>query len=930
MKLLNHKFTTIEKLSLFIEKINKNKTIFIQVLCGDLNLIKLQSVLDLLATKLPLSSIIGSSTAGEICNGVISRKGILISFSLFENVKVDTYYFPTSNFETGVKAANKVIQADTKACILFSEGLNGDPESFLGGFSSINKDVILAGGNAGDNFLFNKTFVIKGNQIFDDGIVLASLASNTLTVSNQYTLEWTPIGREMTITKADKNTIYEIDNKPILDVFTYYLGTDAVRKIPQGTIEFPLIKIKHGITIARSMVGETADGGFIFAGHFDNGDKVKFAIGNLDDVLANAPKLQLELIKKPVEATYIYSCSVRDLFLKEHLNYEFGLIEDIAPTVGFFTFGEYFYTKEKTQLLNITTTTLSLSETNQLNNNQEKVEVTSKSSMLKSLTHLANTTQKELDTNINFLAQYKSAMDRSGIVSKTDKNGTIIYVNDRFCEISGYSQKELMGASHNIIRHPNTPNNLFKAMWTTIKSGKIWRGTYKNLSKSGDTYYVKTVISPIFDDNNHIIEYIAIRIDITDIIKKDAVIRKSLTDSLTGLYNRQALLNKLEEEQENVLILMNLDRFSEINSYFGYDIGDQVLIKFSLKLKMIFENNKNIFRLSGDDFAVIIKPEKNIKDSKKSILFLINQLTENTCELDGHNISIDASFGIAYGQNSIIYRLAYIALKEAKSTQRKLVYFNDENNLENKLKNNIDIINTIKSAIKDNRIVPYFQGIVDNKTKKIVKYESLMRLAKTNGTVLSPFFFLEQSKKAKSYQYLTRIMITKTFEKFSKLDYEFSINLSFSDIHSKETMRVLRDNLIKYSCGERLIFEIVESEGIEHLEEVTLFIQKVKQYGCKIAIDDFGSGYSNFSYLAKLDIDFIKIDGSLIQNIDTDVNKRLAVESILYFAKNKGIKTIAEFVENESIFNTVVELGIDYSQGYLFSQPQETINLPSE
>ncbi|PCI58399.1 MAG: diguanylate phosphodiesterase [Gammaproteobacteria bacterium] len=925
MKLLNHIFTTIDNLNDFIEQINTDNTIFIQVLCGDFNLIKLQSVLDLLTKTLPLSNIIGSSTAGEICNGVISRKGILISLSLFEDVKVNTYYFPISNFESGAKAANKVIQQDTKACILFSEGLNSDPESFLDGFSSINKDVILAGGNAGDNFEFNKTFVIKGNKIFDDGVVLASLTSHNLVVFNQYTLEWTPVGREMLITKADKNIIYEIDNKPIVDVFSYYLGADAVKNIPKDTIEFPLIKVEGGISIARSMVGETTDGGFIFAGHLKEGDKVKFAIGNFDDVIVNAQKFQLKLTKKPIEATYIYSCSVRDLFLKEHLNYEFGLIEDIAPTSGFFTYGEYFHTKEKTQLLNISTTALSLSETNTLQKHQETFEVISKSSILKSLTHLANTTQKELNTNISFLAQYKSAMDRSSIVSKTDKNGIIIYVNDNFCEISGYSKKELMGANHNIIRHPSTPDSLFKVMWSTIKSGEIWRGTYKNISKSGEVYHVKTVISPIFDDG-HIIEYIAVRIDITDIIKKDAVIRKSLIDSLTGLYNRRALLNKLEEKEEyNILVLMNLDRFSEINDYFGYDVGDQILVNFSLKLKKTFENNKNIFRLPSDDYAVIIKPEENIKDQTKSIALLIDQLTENSCKLNGHNISIDVSFGVAYGQNSVIYRLAHIALKEAKSTHRKFVFFNDEQNLINKIKNNINIINTIKSAIKDNRITPYYQGIVDNKTKKIVKYESLIRLIKKEGTVLSPFFFLEQSKKAKNYQYLTRIMITKTFETFVNLDYDFSINLTYSDIHSKETMCVLRDNLIKHSCGERLILEIVESEGIEHLEEVTLFIQQVKQYGCKIAIDDFGSGYSNFSYLAELDIDFIKIDGSLIQNIDTDANKRLAVESILYFAKNKGIKTIAEFVETESVFNIIVELGIDYSQGYLFSKPQKSV-----
>lgn len=922
MKLLNHKFISLDVLSAFIKKLDKNKTIFIQVLCGDLNPLKIQPILDLLTLHLPTTSIIGASTAGEICNGVVSRNGILISFSLFENVKIETHHFPITNYENGVEAAKSVIKPDTKACILFSEAIKGDPESFLDGFSSINKNVVIAGGNAGDNSQFNKTFVIKGNHILYEGVVVSSLNSNSLIVSNHYTLEWTPIGKEMCITKVDKNIIYEIDHKPVFDVFKYYLGDDALINIPQNTVEFPLIKINENPAIARSMVGTTEDGGFIFAGHFKLGEKVKFAIGNLDNVLANAPKYQLELIKKPVEASYIYSCSVRDLFLKEHLNYEFGLIEDIAPTTGFFTYGEYFHTKEKTQLLNITTTTLSLSETKELHDNNEKFKVTSRSSMLKSLTHLANTTQKELDSNIHFLAQYKSALDRSGIVSKTDAKGVIVYVNDKFCEISGYSRAELLGANHNLIRHPDTPIRLFKSMWSTIKKGNMWRGTFKNLTKSGKTYYVKTVISPIVDDDDQIVEFISIRIDVTDLIEKDAEIKKSFTDSLTGLFNRQALLNKLEDEKQNTLILMNLDRFSEINNYFGYSVGDQILDKFSVKLQRVFSNNKDIFKLSGDEYAVLFKSQNKTGDLEEEVRSFIDQLAHNECNFNGHNISLDVSFGASTGKNSNIFRLAHIALKEAKKTHKKIIFLNDSKRLENKINNNIDIINTIQSAIKDDRITPYFQGIIDNKTQKIVKYETLIRLVKKNGDVLSPFHFLEASKKAKSYQELTRIMISKAFDAFKNIDYDFSINLTLSDLRSKKTIAVLYDNIAKHDCAKRLILEIVESEGIEYFEEVCVFINEIKNHGCRIAIDDFGSGYSNFAYLAKLDVDFIKIDGSLIHDIDKDENKRIAVESILYFAKNKGIETVAEYIETESIFNLMLKLGVDYSQGYLFSKPE--------
>jgi c-di-GMP phosphodiesterase len=198
-------------------------------------------------------------------------------------------------------------------------------------------------------------------------------------------------------------------------------------------------------------------------------------------------------------------------------------------------------------------------------------------------------------------------------------------------------------------------------------------------------------------------------------------------------------------------------------------------------------------------------------------------------------------------------------------------------------------------------------------------------LIEPDGTVLSPFWFLEHAKKSKLYDKLTRIMITKTFAVFEHLEYEFSLNLTVYDIVSADTRAYIYKILEHSSASKRAVFEIVESEGIVNYEEVIEFIRHVKQFGCKIAIDDFGTGYSNFSYLSKLDVDYIKIDGSLIKNINSDEDHLLTVESILFFARKKGIETIAEYVEDESLFNKVLELGIDYSQGYLFSTPQPTI-----
>lgn len=164
-------------------------------------------------------------------------------------------------------------------------------------------------------------------------------------------------------------------------------------------------------------------------------------------------------------------------------------------------------------------------------------------------------------------------------------------------------------------------------------------------------------------------------------------------------------------------------------------------------------------------------------------------------------------------------------------------------------------------------------------------------------------------------------MVKQSFELFKDKHAHFSINLSVLDILEPRTTTYIFEMLKQYGIGERVIFEIVESESIDNFESIVAFIDKVKSYGCKIAIDDFGTGYSNFEYLIKLRADYLKIDGSLIKNLDKDKNALLVVSTIVEFSKKLGMKTVAEFVENREIFDIVRELGVDYSQGYYFSEP---------
>ena len=218
---------------------------------------------------------------------------------------------------------------------------------------------------------------------------------------------------------------------------------------------------------------------------------------------------------------------------------------------------------------------------------------------------------------------------------------------------------------------------------------------------------------------------------------------------------------------------------------------------------------------------------------------------------------------------------------------------------------------------------------MDNQSGEITKYECLIRMIDPDGQVISPGVFLPVASNLRLDSMLTRVMVEKSFQKFAELDYEFSINLSYRDLLDTELTQFIFDQLKTYQVGKRLIFEILESDGIDNYNEVRRFIDKAKGFGCKIAIDDFGTGYSNFEHLLRLNVDLIKIDGSLIRNLNDDQSAIIVTRGVVQFARSLGIKTVAEFVHCEAVQKQVQALDIDFSQGAYFSMPKaELVETP--
>jgi diguanylate cyclase (GGDEF)-like protein len=394
-----------------------------------------------------------------------------------------------------------------------------------------------------------------------------------------------------------------------------------------------------------------------------------------------------------------------------------------------------------------------------------------------------------------------------------------------------------------------------------------------------------------------------------------------LTDSLTGMPNRQALFKEIKKLAKFHMAIVDIASFKDINDSYGVEIGNKVLQMLSKKAKLhLFESPLKIYRLGADEVAVINPMILDEQEFKVSIEQLIRTIEHETLYFEEEDIEINISLhaGISFDHEHSLEK-ANIALINAKKEHVDLVVFDKRINSENRQVQNLETIIKIKNAIENFDFVSYYQPIVD-KNKNIIKYESLVRM-KDNKEIVSPYFFLDIAKKTKYYQHITRTMIFQSFKEFENRDTSFSINIEADDIVNEDTLNFIKKHLEEFKNPSRVIFELVESQDIHDLPNIKEFIGFVKKHGAKIAIDDFGTGYSNFSYLMDLEPDYLKIDGSLIKNIDTDIKSYNIVKTLINFAHNLGILVIAEYIHSKEVLAVCEELGVDEFQGYLFGEP---------
>lgn len=394
-------------------------------------------------------------------------------------------------------------------------------------------------------------------------------------------------------------------------------------------------------------------------------------------------------------------------------------------------------------------------------------------------------------------------------------------------------------------------------------------------------------------------------------------------DALTKLPNRAKLIEQLQNREinETSMCLIDIRSFKEINDFYGHKTGDYILNEIAEIVSNEILHNKELFLYKFPaDVYCLVNCGFDKEFFETTIKHLIDTIDKTVFFHNQHEINARVTAGLSFSNKNNKLITADLALQAAKKDKKDYVVFYEELDNLQEYENNMKWTKKVKTALKEDNIMVVYQPLINNKNMQAEKYECLVRL-KDGEKIVSPYFFLDISKKSNQYSEITKTVIKKACKAFSTLPHEFSVNISYEDIEDPDFYNFVEDVVIRNQVENKIVFEILEDENVKNYDILIEFVDKIKQLGCKVAIDDFGSGYSNFEHLLKMKIDYLKIDASLIKNIANDESSYKITKTIVEFAKSLELKTIAEFVENKEIFNIVKELDCDYSQGYYFAPP---------
>ena len=404
--------------------------------------------------------------------------------------------------------------------------------------------------------------------------------------------------------------------------------------------------------------------------------------------------------------------------------------------------------------------------------------------------------------------------------------------------------------------------------------------------------------------------------------KYEETYRQMTTNSLTKLPNRIKLIEDFSQHSHQTLILIDIIGFSIINETNGYEVGDYVLKELGGFLVSMYSETFKVYHLNNDLFA-LVTTEDHLDNLVSDVEKIKDDISHLTMITDNFNKTIETTIGVAYQSDNDILKKAELALKEARNTGRNQIkFYSSDLKVIQQITDTNHWAPIIKKALSDGSIMAYAQPIYNVQMNEVDKYELLVRL-EHDGVIHLPLKFLNAAKHSGQLYNIFKFMFKEGCAQASKTGNYYSINIGDSEFQNEGLIEFIEDTLKQYNTDPSLIsLEILEDNSITNSDEIKDKILKIHALGIEFIVDDFGVQCSNFGQTQYLPVTTLKIDGSFIQNINESADSQIIVKTIQTYAKEKGLKLIAEFVCDKEVYDTVKELGIEYAQGYYLAEPR--------
>lgn len=539
-------------------------------------------------------------------------------------------------------------------------------------------------------------------------------------------------------------------------------------------------------------------------------------------------------------------------------------------------------------------------------------------------------------------------------VIKISKNGNIVFYNNAFknmCPLWKLNSNLIPCISKQSSGKYEEFNLVQRALKcrSTKKSRKV---IIKDLSK--DLIFANLICIPFFDIYGKFDGVFVLFEDMSTFMKMDSKLRIANTrnrdlskkDYLTLAYNQSALLHKIKANKraKKQIIYFFVKYFENLYYIYPHTVIEQIVVEIAKSVELfldIYKSKSDLFRIQNGEFVIYFE-DLNLHDFIDELFKFLSSKKLIITNIDGEIYfpNIDISFGVSlkYDVKELDrYSQAMLSAKKAAREGKMIEYYSKEQNIGLSHKKNQEILKLLRYAISNpKKIIVELQGIFlrDGEGFKVHHYEMLIRIIDEFGRIHYPNEFLSVAKNSSLYIPLTKRVIELAFELVDKYENTcFALNLSSIDMHDEGVKKDFIQRLKECKNPSNVMIEVLESDSVQDYRNLNEFIKKIRSYGVKIAIDDFGSGYSNYYRLLELEFDYIKIDGAIIRKVPNDKNAKIIVETIIEFAKKENISLVAEYIANEEILNAINEFktdgkfDIELLQGFYIAKPTNPLNI---